>query len=198
MNRCATLGIDSGAISGAALAVPADVVPRAPDPRRPRQPEIVLWARTVRTAVEREDVIVSAREDARVFGLELVVVGERWTGVFRGKRAGARTISGLGASWGKWAEQLELAGVPKRRVLRVSTAFWRARMIPGTFARSTEEWKAAARAIVGRRWPELALDSDDAAEAALDVVDQPGVNSVGGPMAQGPLENKSEPKEILR
>jgi hypothetical protein len=162
VNRCAVLGLDPGKASGIALAIPFD-----PEGESAAARATVVWALGAKSLDERARLIESAQSDTAEFGLELVVVGERWAGSFVKKRNTSFAIAGLGASWGEWTVLLQQAGVPKRRILRIDTGSWRTRMLGQPIRRPTAAWKLAARAYVKARWPAVELDSDDAAEAAI-------------------------------
>jgi hypothetical protein len=145
------LGIDPGKVSGWALL----------------EGDAARDAGRCTTAAERAALVEWARsleEHTR-----LVVVGERWTGRFTRERSSARTVTGLGASWGRWAEALEAAGHPKRRTLRIAVNDWRRGILGGPSRRTTDCWKAAARSFCMVRWPELGTtwdESPDACESA--------------------------------
>src|SRR5690606_31483646 len=91
------------------------------------------------------------------------VVAEQWMPVARGKWT-PRTIAGTGAQWGRWAEQLEIAGVSMRRVVRVEPHEWRAVTL-GRRRLERDVWKGwamqVAPAYAGR------LVGADEAEAVL-------------------------------
>lgn len=118
------------------------------------------------TATHRAYAIKTARELAAVYETPLIVIGERWQGGWAKGRGHARTISGVGAQWGRWQEALEAAGIPKRRILRVGQSTWRARVIGGRVARKTEEWDRVMVASAKALYPDLAfywLKPDEAA-----------------------------------
>lgn len=164
MNRCIVLALDPGATSGAAI-----VGLSAPDKfsRLPaeRLGAYLVKSATVRSAADRAGMVASARDAATEYGLPLVVLAEKWAGSFKRRRGTTQTVAGLGASWGRWAEALDLAKVPRRRVARVWSATWRARVIGGSF-RTTEQWNAAVRAKVAVLFGiDLGDERDDEGEA---------------------------------
>ena len=95
-----------------------------------------------RTHDERLAAVDCATSLAEARGLPVVVVGERWAGGWS-KGGGITAIASLGAQWGRWEAALE-GRVPARRIIRVYSATWRARVIGGKCARPTEEWKRIA------------------------------------------------------
>lgn len=146
-HRCLVFGIDPGSTSGWAMLW------------RDAEGRDHLRAGSCRLGdageVSREAVRLAAE-----LGLPLVVVAERWTA---GGWKATSTLLGLGAAWGVWKLALEQAGVPKRRVVRVYSQTWRAKVIGGP-QRKTEEWKRDAQRVTFARF---AQDLDpDAAEAA--------------------------------
>lgn len=140
------LAIDPGATSGAAIL---DAV------------TMHEWA-TVKTARERREMVCLARQRAAATGAALVVVGESW----KGRRTGTMSmasITGLGAAWGRWLEQLEIVNHPKRRIIRIDTGTWRKTLFGGR-RRKGAEFKELAR-----RWCKQRYGIDlphDVAEAA--------------------------------
>lgn len=126
------LGIDPGRASGWGLV-------------RDDSPSPGVWIATgiAKTAADRASAIQTAKGMAEQDGVPLIVVGERWQGGWRKDRSSARTVSGIGAQWGRWQEALEAAGIPKRRILRVGQSTWRAKVIGGRVARTTEQWDHA-------------------------------------------------------
>jgi hypothetical protein len=148
------LGVDPGAVSG--WAILATLEPSVAS---------LLDAGVAKTAADRARAIELAREvSCEAQGaLPLVVVGERWTGRFRGHHAHQRTVAGLGGQWGRWQEALERVGHPKRRTLRAPLGEWRARVLGKSFV-SKGDAKARAVAYARARWG-VTLEHD-AAEAA--------------------------------
>lgn len=125
-HQCAILAIDPGRTSGWALFARGEHV----------------YSGTATTHLDRVDLAQLAVEAARNNGAPLVVVGEIWTP--GGKFGGARTMAGVGASWGQWLAAFEAAGIPKARVMRVKVQTWRAAVLGGAFGRKTEQWHAMA------------------------------------------------------
>lgn len=115
---------------------------------------------TAKTAAQRGEAVAAALRVEQSTGAALVVVAERWQGGFRQQRSSTRTIAGLGASWGRWAEQLEMQGHPARRVIRVPPFGWH-KVLPS--GRSTA--KARALRLVAHRFPAFKVVSHDQAEA---------------------------------
>ena len=140
--ECVILGIDSGATSGWAIL----------------SPRTLHELGAAKTAAERTGVVEQAQLVADQLGLPLIAAGEKWTA---GGWKTAATPMGLSAQWGRWQEQLELAGHPKRRVVRVYPQTWRARVLGHGSAR-----KGAAEVYVASRWPGMHVPTHDAAEAA--------------------------------
>ncbi len=117
-------------------------------------------------------VAESAEERAAVFTEHAdridVVVREKFTQYnARGKRPGmARgnfdTYIGLGAAWGRWAEQIEIVGL--RRIVGVTAMVWRGAVLGG-MRQKRDDWKALAVRSVEARFGVRV--TDDEAEAIL-------------------------------
>lgn len=145
-HQCVILAIDPGAASGWALFFRG----------RLAQSGVAKWRDL------REVIVTNAYRRAAEICLPLVVVGEKWTGVWR---HGQSALQGLAEEWATWKFAALDAGVPKRRIVRVATSTWRAALIGGR-QRPTEEWKAAAKAVVRARY-DLSVLGDDEADAIL-------------------------------
>lgn len=145
---CTILAIDPGRVSGWAVLVEGSLSAHG----------------AAQTSIQRSDAAGIAESTAWANGHKLVVVAEKWQGGWRGDRKSARTVAGLGASWGKWEAVLE-GVVPKRRIVRVGQSTWRARVLGGKAARKTEAWKADA--IVAVKYRYGVQVSGDEAEAIL-------------------------------
>ena len=137
------------------------------------------------SAVDRQLAVARATQAERSTGQRLVVVGETWiaTGVRRGREGRAlstQTVAGMGAAWGRWAEQLELHGVPKRRIVRVDSGTWR-RAVLGATRQTTEQAKRAAmmraRAVLGH---DVGPDEAEALMIGLWAERDPGVLALAG------------------
>lgn len=113
-------------------------------------------------AIGRSVACDMARDQARASGLRLIVVAEKWTP--GGKFAGARTMAGLGTSWGEWLAAIETAEIPKSRIVRVFTQTWRAAVLSPPRGMKSEALKALAvyraQAITGM--PNVNHDESDA------------------------------------
>lgn len=109
---CVILGIDPAASSGWAIFAYGKYITSG----------------VAKTQSEREYAVrlalneTLARIDMPKHDPVLVVVAEKWT---RGGKWYAATMTGIGASWGKWVAELERVGLPKRRIVRVYPATWR-------------------------------------------------------------------------
>lgn len=116
----------------------------------------------VRKAPERTSVVLHAGIAADVASLPLVIVRESATHFQAFKQA-----IGMGASWGRWLEALELAALERRPVLDVQAPVWRRAIFGEQYeqGRSRDEWKALAI----DRANGIAGDAvnDDTAEAIL-------------------------------
>jgi hypothetical protein len=143
---CIVLAIDPGKVSGFAIFVKG----------------FLVWSDSARTHADRFDPASWAMSEAREWGLPLMVVAEKWTP--GGRFAGARTMAGLGASWGLWLAALEDAGIPKARIIRVHTQTWRAATIGGGRGIDTQEWKRRARVRASQE-AGLLVEDDNAADA---------------------------------
>lgn len=122
-----TLAIDPGRVSGWAIFIDGDRVTSG----------------VARNAVDRANAAQFARYFAESRASTLIVVAEKWTP--GGKFAGARTMAGLGASWGLWIAAIENAAIPKSRVFRVHTQTWRAGVLGGGRGITREQWDMRAQ-----------------------------------------------------
>lgn len=112
---------------------------------------------------QRFDACNQAVRLAAAESLPLVVVAEKWT--HGGPYGGPRTMCGLGKSWGLWCAALEMAWIPKSRVLRVYTQTWRHRVFPGqSVATKRAEWDALIRTRAEIDSGKT-IESDDEADA---------------------------------
>jgi hypothetical protein len=164
MNRCILLSIDSGATSGAAIMRLGIIDPTSAIAAERRGVKL-LKSRTIRTPADRAEMIEESRAAATEHHLPIIVLAEKWAGSFRGKRGTTQTVTGLGASWGRWSEALDIAKVSRRRIARVWSGTWRARVIGGSAMRRSEQWKTIARGYVKSLFG-VEVD-DDEAEAIL-------------------------------
>lgn len=108
-----TLAIDPGAVSGAALFVRNQL----------QQSWIVKDCETRRICLVEWRRMAVDNEDLRS-----IIVYEDWTFGPRSKdkRATPATIKGMGASQGRWLEQMQIAGVPPSQIHRVNSRTWQA------------------------------------------------------------------------
>ena len=129
---------------------------------------------SVKSASDRRGVCEAAVLAADTNHAPLVVVAEQWTA--GGIRGHAQWI-GLGGAWGRWAEALELAGVPSKRIVRVYPQTWR-KMLAGLPRRTGAEAKASAQ-LVARGLLKRDVGTDEAeavciarwAETSAEVAD---------------------------
>jgi hypothetical protein len=105
--HCLVLGIDPAQTSGWALLCQGKLVQSG----------------SVVNAHLRSEVIRLAKHNEVLSGLSLVIVMEDWTA---GGWPGHKQMFGMGAARGRWLEQIELAGIPSRRVISVYPQTWRA------------------------------------------------------------------------
>jgi len=137
---CVLLALDPAATSGWGLFLRGKAVDRG----------------LAKNAKERRAVVDQAQQLAEQESLPLVVVAEGWSA---GGWKSVKQLLGMGASWGRWAEQFEIAGVSRSRIVRVLTQDWRMVVLGGG-------GKAAALTYAERRWPLLGAGvTDDVAEA---------------------------------
>jgi hypothetical protein len=122
-HACVVLGIDPGKVAGWALLAEGKRVASG----------------IACSAEDRTEVVARARAVAFQWGLPLVAVGERWTA---GGWMSFASQAGLHVNWGVWREALELAGHPKRRIVRVEPREWRASTVG--HHKGTEAYKQAA------------------------------------------------------
>ncbi len=144
---CIVMAIDPGKVSGVAYLLRDEIIDH----------------RVVKTASERAKAIQFALTLEEDTGLPLIVVGESWKGRARWQGRNTQTLAGIGAAWGRWAEALELLGVPKRRTLRIDTGTWRRAVFGGPAKRRSEMWKRMAVSWVEAHYGVVV--SDDEAEA---------------------------------
>lgn len=157
------LGIDQAATSGWAI------VER--DAREMLGRHVVLASGTVRSAIERREVIARAIDAA--CGEPVVAVYEKHT-AGGGSRWNPETMIGIGDSRGRWLEALELAGIKRRYCVGVVPAEWRRAMI-GPRRMDRTAWKATA--VLSCRGRGVAVQSDDEAEAVLIALWGAGVSA---------------------
>lgn len=148
------LGIDSGSTSGAAIM-------RA-DGARLASAQIER-----RDTKGRESFVRTAVLAALAGGHDLIVMREKWTA--GGPFGGARTMAGLGASWGQWLEQLFRCApfLPASRIVGVYPATWRAEVF-GTGGLTTEGWERVAAEYVRQRF-QVEAGPDEAVALCLCV-----------------------------
>ena len=150
MHDAVFLGIDPASTSGWAILLP---------------PKMRLYASGVAdNAKERMAVFEKAKDIAEDMELPLIVGAEKWT---PGGWKSFNSMMGVGSSWGKWSEVLEIGGHKKKNIFRVEPNEWRRRLLgarPGRHKR--DELKAMAlRNVHGRGWPHVTDDNE--AEAIL-------------------------------
>lgn len=116
---------------------------------------------TVKTQSEREQVVHKSIEVAAAEHLHLIVVGETWS---PGGWKSIAAIAGTGAAWGLWSSELERAGFPKSRIVRVKPNDWR-RMTVGTQGKRAA-LKERAKAFASRL-TNMIVQSPDQAEAIV-------------------------------
>jgi hypothetical protein len=163
VESCIVLGIDPGATSGWALMQP----PSPGVTRHAGTEGLVMHGTTTSSAkgVQRmRQVIAECIAHAEGAGLPLVVVAESWRGT-GGRNRGVRTLTGIGAAWGRWESLLLLEGVPASRIVRLDTGTWCKRAY-GVSRKKSAAWKAMAKSYVQRRFG-VDLASDDEAEAVV-------------------------------
>lgn len=160
-NRCAILAVDPGTDGGAAVWLPGA---EASHPNG-----FALWMAS--RPGDESRIVESASRIAEAAGLPIVVVAETWT--FGGKRTDPRATGAMRAKlserWGMWLGALLAAGIPERRVVRVNSRTWQARILGAGWGVGSSELKARARRravqLVSERLASEALFSDDAADA---------------------------------
>jgi hypothetical protein len=143
---CVILAIDPGKTSGWAVR----------GPRHSHEAEMIASGECSDGSMAVA-LIHAAKAVADKTKRPLIVVAETWTTGDRvqDRRMQAATLLGLGAAWGQWQAALREAGLPKSRIVRVNVATWRAKVIGGPMARTSEEWKAAAMRIASGMYPNL-------------------------------------------
>jgi len=149
------LGIDPGAVAGWGIVGPRRFRYSAgPD----RSQNTVPARLGIATDEQNRSIIVQwAIAEARTYSLPLFVVGETWTfgDPRRDPKAKALMMMGLGAAWRDWDRELRRYRVPQNRILRVNTQRWRADVLKGCGAKTTDEWKLAAQRCVRGRFQDI-------------------------------------------
>jgi len=142
----AVLGIDPGHSSGAGLIID----------------DKLKWAYQVPDhAATRREIMGLAVAMATGEGALLVVVVEK------SQNYGSnRVVRGIGEAAGRWKEQAELAGVPKRRIITVQVNEWREAIYGSAATRLGKDGHKANAVQLCRAKYGLEL-GEDAAEAAL-------------------------------
>jgi hypothetical protein len=133
------LAIDPGSLSGVAVMTGDEL----------------RYSGTTRCAADRRRIVEMWHDHAHV------IVRETWS---PGGERGFKQALGLGATWGRWQEALELAD-SKLRVVSVLPQVWRHALPMRRHPKMTrEQWKASAVAFIEATYG-IRVD-DNAAEAA--------------------------------
>lgn len=173
-HACVVLAIDPGATSG--WAIPHQCVLL----HNVRVSDVTLIESGVaRTAAERAYAVSRVVEASRIYGVPIAVVAEKWSS--HGAFGGARTQRGLGAAWGAWREQLELAGIPKRRVIRVLAGpapdGGTYATVAITFYETHEDFMAGrGKPLTATNGPPVTLTRDDIERVATEVAAAHGMS----------------------
>jgi hypothetical protein len=136
------IAVDPGAIAGWAIAADGVIVASGSAKNITERID----------ALDKLEAVLMGDVDERV-----VAVLETWTvGGGRGRdgqgtRWTPQTMIGLGASRGRWLEQLALAGLPDRRIVSVTPSTWRGAILDGLRRRTTDECKASAQMVARLR-----------------------------------------------
>lgn len=153
------LGIDPGATSGWSLYASGAYVASG-----------AAKSCAVRTTVIEALLALVAREGHTSLGAAPVVAAvESWT--VGGKRRDKvdhwtpAVMIGLGASRGRWLEQLAIAGLPDRRVVSVVPQTWRTILAP--FPRTTTEQAKASAVRLARAIARREVGPDEAEAVML-------------------------------
>lgn len=109
LTRSIILAVDQGARSGWALFRVGKLVASG----------VATKAAQRKAAVDRAVAL------SRITNMPLVFVYEDHSGIPARKKGNTRTLLGMGAARGRWEEQLDMAGVPKPRRLKVRPETWR-------------------------------------------------------------------------
>ncbi len=154
-HACVVLAIDPGATSGWAVLFPV-------------RGQVIEWAEygSERTSERRRYAVLRAGEIAQTDNLPLIVTAETWSA--HGAFGGARTQRGLGEAWGRWAEQIEEAGIPDRRIVRVLSNTWQGKVV-GVGGRATREQRIDASIEYVRRRFGVVCSADEAAAICIGV-----------------------------
>lgn len=141
--NCVLLAIDPGATSGAAIF----------EPSLDHPPADVCGNYSCTTPGLRQHVVTHAISVASKHDLPLIVVAEQWAGKMTGM-----TYAGLGASWGRWCEQLEIAGHDMKAIDRIQVAKWRSTIFGQTRIVGSGRTAAERRKDATRKWKQRAID----------------------------------------
>ena len=171
-----TLAIDPGKVSGAAIFIRRECVGAwaCKDPQD-RRSVIVEWFKHI-ASHDQEDILMRP-----------LVVAERWSQGPRSRdpKASANMLVGLGAAWGRWQEQLEIAGVSSSQIMRVYPQKWKAKIVSPN-AKKTEIAMAVKSMIHGIHIP--VNDGYDAYDAC----------GIGTWASMAPEVGEKIPKRVLK
>lgn len=103
-------------------------------------------------ATERTGMVKLGLSLARDLNLPLIVVAETWAGKMTGQ-----TYAGLGAEWGAWREQLEIAGHDMKAIARIQVAEWRKTIHGIVRLKGSGTTAAARRKDATRKWKQLSV-----------------------------------------
>ncbi len=118
-----SFGIDAAKVSGWGLALGTSV-------------KDLLGSGVAKTAIERRDACIYARDWAADLDLPLLVVAESWPGRFPGQKQAL----GMGRAFGRWLENIELVlGAREDHILRIGMTSWRADLFPADLLRLAKE-----------------------------------------------------------
>jgi hypothetical protein len=136
VHECVVLGIDPGETSGWSVWLRGAYVESG----------------EARTPQRRAAAVIVAQRCAESAGVPLIIAAEKW--LARGNKTWTPVqMMGTGAQWGRWAEQIDIAGIPSSRVVRVEPQVWRAATL-GRRSLKRDAWKqlaiAYARGVVPR------------------------------------------------
>ena len=125
-HECVVLGIDPGETSGWSVWLRG----------------VYVESGEARTSEKRAAAVIVAQRCAESAGVSLIVVAEKW--LAKGNKTWTPVqMMGTGAQWGRWAEQLDIAGIKPSSIVRVEPQVWRAATL-GRRSLKRDAWKALA------------------------------------------------------
>lgn len=157
MNECVILAVDPGEASGWAIWDRGDLVAHGP----------------ASMPIDRQMAVTRAVAIGDGTA-PLIVVAEKWNAIMRGRgapRLSTDTLTGLGAHWGRWLEQLDMNGGytlgrskwPK--IARVLPTTWQPLLLGKGRSEDLKRWSMLRAADWARTWHLQPPADDNVADA---------------------------------